>query len=330
MMPPPNITGQLHLGHALDNTIPDILIRTKRMEGYNTLWQPGTDHAAISTEMKIVEQMKEEGITKADISREDFMDRAFKWRDEYGTKIVTQLRRLGSSCDWERERFTLDEGLSEAVTEVFVKLHEKGYIYRGEKIVNWCPHCKTTISDAEVEHEDKEGGFWHFTYKIDGTNESLEFATTRPETILGDTAIAVNPNDEKYAKYVGKTVTVPIVNRTIPIIADDYVEMDFGTGVVKITPAHDPNDFMVGQRHNLPLINIMNDDATMNENCLHYEGLDRYEARKKIIDEFTEMGQFVGKKAITHAVGTHDRCKQIIEPLVKLQWFVQNLEEKKP
>ncbi len=330
MMPPPNITGQLHLGHALDNTIQDILIRTKRMEGFNTLWQPGTDHAAISTEMKIVEAMKLEGLSKSDVTRDEFLKRAFEWRDEYGTKIVTQLRRLGTSCDWERERFTMDEGLSDAVLEVFVQLYNKGYIYRGEKIVNWCPHCKTTISDAEVEHEDKEGGFWHFTYKIDGTNETLEFATTRPETILGDTAIAVNPNDERYAKYVGKTVTVPIVNRVIPIIADDYVEADFGTGVVKITPAHDPNDFMVGQRHNLPLITIMNDDATMNENTLHYEGLDRYDARKKIIEEFTAMGQFVGKKDITHAVGTHDRCKQTIEPLVKLQWFVKMEELAKP
>ncbi len=330
MMPPPNITGQLHLGHALDNSLQDVLIRTKRMQGYNVLWQPGTDHAAISTEMKIVEQMREEGITKADITREQFMERAFNWRDEYGTKIVTQLRRLGSSCDWQRERFTLDEGCSDAVLEVFISLYKKGFIYRGEKIVNWCPHCKTTISDAEVEHEDKEGGFWHFTYKIDGTDESLEFATTRPETILGDTAIAVNPSDERFAKYVGKTVTVPIVNRTIPIIADEYVEADFGTGVVKITPAHDPNDFMVGQRHNLPLINIMNDDATMNEKTLHYEGLDRYEARKKIIEEFTELGQYVGKKDITHAVGTHDRCKQTIEPLVKLQWFVKMEDLAKP
>ncbi len=330
MMPPPNITGQLHLGHALDNALQDILIRTKRMEGYNVLWQPGTDHASISTEMKIVDKMKEEGITKADITREEFLERAFAWRDEYGTKIVTQLKKLGSSCDWQRERFTLDEGLSKAVEEVFIKLYDKGYIYRGEKLINWCPHCKTTISDAEVDHEDKEGGFWHFKYKIDGTNEFLEFATTRPETILGDTAIAVNPDDERYTKYVGKTVTVPIVNRTIPIIADDYVEKDFGTGVVKITPAHDPNDFMVGQRHNLPIINVMNDDASMNENALSYEGLDRYDARKRIIEEFTEMGLYVGKKDITHAVGTHERCKNVIEPLIKLQWFVKMEELAKP
>ncbi|MFV0504837.1 MAG: valine--tRNA ligase [Lachnospirales bacterium] len=330
VMPPPNVTGQLHLGHALDNTLQDILIRTKRMEGYNVLWQPGTDHASISTEVKIVNQMAEEGLTKEAIGREAFMKRAWAWKEEYGNTIVSQLKKMGSSCDWSRERFTMDTGLSEAVLEVFVKLYEKSLIYKGEKLINWCPHCETTISEAEVDHEDKQGGFWHFKYPIKDTNEFLEFATTRPETMLGDTAIAVNPEDEKYKKYVGKTVTVPFVNREIPIIADEYVEMDFGTGVVKITPAHDPNDFLVGQRHNLPMINIMNDDGTMNEITGKYQGLDRYEARKKIVNDMDNLGLFIGKKEITHSVGTHERCGVVIEPLIKKQWFVKMEDLAKP
>ncbi len=323
VIPPPNITGQLHMGHALDNTIQDILIRTKRMQGYNALWMPGTDHASISTEVKIVEKMAEEGLTKKDIGREAFLERAWAWKDEYGNRILQQLKKLGCSCDWERERFTLDEGLSAAVLEVFVRQYNKGHIYRGEKLVNWCPHCKTTISDAEVNHEDLQGNFWHFKYQITGTDEYIAFATTRPETMLGDTAVAVNPDDERYAKFVGKTVTVPIVNREIPIIADEYVEKDFGTGVVKITPAHDPNDFMVGERHNLPRINIMNDDGSMNENAGSYQGLDRYEARKRIIEEFKTLGLFIKQEPITHAVGLHERCNQVVEPLMKLQWFMK-------
>ena len=329
MMPPPNITGQLHLGHAM-YTIQDILIRFKRMQGYSTLWLPGTDHASISTEVKIVDAMQQEGLTKADVGREDFLRRAWDWKEEYGGRIVSQLKKLGASCDWERERFTMDEGLSDAVEEVFMRLYEKGYIYRGEKLINWCPHCKTTISDAEVDHEDKNGSFWHFKYPIDGSNEFLQFATTRPETMLGDTAIAVNPKDERYAHLVGKTVTVPIVDRQIPVIADSYVEIDFGTGVVKITPAHDPNDFEVGSRHNLPLINVMHDDGSINENGGSYNGLDRYEARKKIITEFTELGLFVKEEPITHSVGTHERCHVVIEPLLKLQWFVKMEEMAKP
>ncbi len=323
VIPPPNITGQLHMGHALDNTLQDILIRTKRMQGYNALWVPGTDHASISTEMKIVEKMAEEGLTKADIGREAFLERAWKWKDEYGSRILQQLKKLGCSCDWQRERFTLDEGLSAAVLEVFVRQYDKGLIYRGEKLVNWCPHCKTTISDAEVNHEDLQGNFWHFKYPINGTGEFIAFATTRPETMLGDTAVAVNPTDERYTKYIGKTVTVPIVNREIPIIADDYVEKDFGTGCVKITPAHDPNDFLVGERHNLPRINIMNDDGSMNENAAAYQGLDRYEARKQIIEEFKNLGLFIKQEPITHAVGLHERCNKVVEPLMKLQWFMK-------
>ncbi|MFV0441812.1 MAG: valine--tRNA ligase [Lachnospirales bacterium] len=331
IQPPPNITGQLHMGHALDNTYQDVLIRTKRMQGYNALWLPGTDHASISTEVKIVQKMASEGITKADITREEFLVRAWEWKEEYGNIIVEQVKRIGCSCDYDKERFTMDEGNNKAVTEVFINLYNKGYVYRGEKLINWCPHCKTTISDAEVDHEDVDGAFYHMTYKVKETGEMLEFATTRPETILGDTAIAVHPEDEKYKHLVGKTVTVPIVNREIPIIADEYVEMDFGTGVVKITPAHDPNDFEVGARHNLEIINIMNDDGTMNENSgVDYNGLDRYEARKKIVEDFDRLGQFVKKKEITHAVGKHERCKTVIEPLIKLQWFVKMEELAKP
>ncbi|MBQ7265926.1 MAG: valine--tRNA ligase [Firmicutes bacterium] len=330
VIPPPNITGHLHMGHALDETLQDILIRWKRMQGYNTLWLPGTDHAAISTEVKIVNQMKEEGITKDDIGREGFLERAWKWKEEYGGTILNQLKKLGCSCDWDRERFTMDEGLSDAVLTVFCKLYEKGYIYRGEKLINWCPKCQTTISDAEVEHEDKQGGFWHIKYPIKGTDKFLEFATTRPETMLGDTAIAVHPEDERYKDVVGLTCILPFVDREIPIIADEYVDREFGTGVVKITPAHDPNDFEVGVRHKLPVINIMNDDGTINENGGKFAGMDRYEARELIVKELTEMGLFIKKEDITHAVGTHDRCHCVIEPLVKKQWFVKMEEMAKP
>ncbi len=330
VIPPPNITGQLHMGHALNNTIQDILIRMKRMEGYSTLWMPGTDHASISTEVKIVDSMAAEGLTKDDVGREGFLKRAWDWNEKYGGTIVNQLKKLGSSCDFDRIRFTMDEGLSEAVLEVFVRLYNEGYIYRGEKLINWCPKCQTTISDAEVEHEDKNGSFWHFKYRINGTDEYIQFATTRPETMLGDTAVAVNPKDKRFTHLVGKTVTVPIVNREIPIIADEYVEMDFGTGVVKITPAHDPNDFMVGERHGLARINIFNDDGTLNRNAGRYEGLDRFKAREEIIKEFKELGLFIKTEAITHAVGVHDRCSEVIEPLIKLQWFVKMEELAKP
>ena len=330
VIPPPNITGHLHMGHALDNTMQDILIRWKRMQGYNALWVPGTDHAAISTEVKIVNKMREEGLTKEDIGREGFLKRAWAWKEEYGSTILNQLKKLGSSCDWERERFTMDAGLSDAVLTVFCKLYEKGYIYQGEKLINWCPTCQTTISDAEVEHEDKQGGFWHIKYPIKGTDRFLEFATTRPETMLGDTAIAVHPDDERYKDIVGKVCVVPFVNREIPIIADEYVDMEFGTGVVKITPAHDPNDFEVGERHNLPKINILNDDGTINANGGKFEGMDRYDARKQIVEELDEMGLFIRKEEINHAVGVHDRCHTVIEPLIKKQWFVKMEELAKP
>lgn len=330
VIPPPNITGHLHMGHALDNTMQDILIRWKRMQGYNALWVPGTDHAAISTEVKIVNKMREEGLTKEDIGREGFLKRAWAWKEEYGSTILNQLKKLGSSCDWERERFTMDAGLSDAVLTVFCKLYEKGYIYQGEKLINWCPTCQTTISDAEVEHEDKQGGFWHIKYPIKGTDRFLEFATTRPETMLGDTAIAVHPDDERYKDIVGKACVVPFVNREIPIIADEYVDMEFGTGVVKITPAHDPNDFEVGERHNLPKINILNDDGTINANGGKFEGMDRYDARKQIVEELDEMGLFIRKEEINHAVGVHDRCHTVIEPLIKKQWFVKMEELAKP
>lgn len=330
VIPPPNITGHLHMGHALDNTMQDILIRWKRMQGYNALWVPGTDHAAISTEVKIVNKMREEGLTKEDIGREGFLKRAWAWKEEYGSTILNQLKKLGSSCDWERERFTMDAGLSDAVLTVFCKLYEKGYIYQGEKLINWCPTCQTTISDAEVEHEDKQGGFWHIKYPIKGTDRFLEFATTRPETMLGDTAIAVHPDDERYKDIVGKVCVVPFVNREIPIIADEYVDMEFGTGVVKITPAHDPNDFEVGERHNLPKINILNDDGTINANGGKFEGMDRYDARKQIVEELDEKGLFIRKEEINHAVGVHDRCHTVIEPLIKKQWFVKMEELAKP
>ena len=330
VMPPPNVTGQLHMGHALDNTMQDILIRYKRMQGYEALWQPGTDHAAIATEVKVIDKLKKEGIEKEDLGREGFLKEAWKWKEEYGGRIIRQLKRLGSSADWDRERFTMDEGCSEAVKEVFIRLYEKGYIYKGSRIINWCPVCQTSISDAEVVHEEMEGHFWHIRYPIAGTKEYVEIATTRPETMLGDTAVAVHPDDERYRHLVGKKVLLPIVNREIPIIADSYVDQEFGTGVVKITPAHDPNDFEVGRRHNLPEINVMNDDATINENGGKYAGMDRYEARKAIVEELDSLGLLVKVVPHVHSVGTHDRCHTVIEPMIKQQWFVRMEEMAKP
>ena len=336
VIPPPNITGQLHMGHALDNTMQDILIRFKRMQGYNALWQPGTDHASIATEVKIIEKMKEEGIDKHDLGREKFLERAWDWKREYGGRIISQLKKLGSSCDWDRERFTMDEGCNKAVTEVFVRMHEKGYIYKGARIINWCPICNTSISDAEVVYEEQAGHFWHIKYPVmndDGTpsdTEFLTFATTRPETMLGDTAVAIHPEDERYQHLIGKSVMLPLMNRVIPIVTDTYVDREFGTGVVKITPAHDPNDFEVGKRHNLPIINVMNDDATINKNGGKFEGMARYEARKAIVEELDAMGLLVKIEDHSHNVGTHDRCKTTIEPMVKEQWFVKMDELIKP
>ena len=330
VIPPPNITGQLHMGHALDNTMQDILIRFKRMQGYNALWQPGTDHASIATEVKIIEKLKEEGIDKADLGREKFLERAWDWKKEYGGRIIEQLKKLGSSCDWDRERFTMDEGCSKAVEEVFVKMHEKGYIYKGSRIINWCPVCNTSISDAEVEYEEQAGHFWHIKYPIVGTDDFLIFATTRPETMLGDTAVAVNPEDDRYKHLIGKTLMIPIVGREIPVVADSYVDMEFGTGAVKITPAHDPNDFEVGKRHGLAEINILNDDATINANGGKFEGMDRYEARAAIVKELDELGYLVKIEDHVHNVGTHDRCKTTVEPMVKQQWFVKMDELIKP
>ena len=331
VMPPPNITGQLHMGHALDNTIQDILIRWKRMSGYNALWVPGIDHASISTEVKVVAQMAKEGLKKEDIGREKFLDRCWAWKEQYGNIILNQLRKLGSSCDWDRVRFTMDEGCSDAVLETFTRLYNKGYIYKGEKLINWCPKCMTTISDAEVNHEDKEGHFWHIKYPIAGEEgRFVELATTRPETMLGDTAVAVHPEDDRYKDLIGKNAILPIVNKEIPIIADSYVDREFGTGVVKITPAHDPNDFEVGVRHNLPRINVMNDDGTMNENAGKYQGLDRYEARKQIVKQLEDEGLLVKIENITHAVGVHERCGTVVEPLIKKQWFVKMDELAKP
>ena len=336
VMPPPNITGQLHMGHALDNTMQDILIRFKRMQGYNALWQPGTDHASIATEVKIIEAMREEGLTKEDLGRDGFLARAWDWKKEYGGRIISQLKKLGSSCDWDRERFTMDDGCNKAVTEVFCKMHEKGWIYKGSRIINWCPVCNTSISDAEVEYQEQAGHFWHIKYPVIDENgepsktEFLTFATTRPETMLGDTAVAVHPDDERYKHLHGKKVMLPLINREIPIVVDSYVDMEFGTGVVKITPAHDPNDFEVGKRHNLPEINIMNDDATINANGGKFEGLDRYEARKQIVAELDELGLLVKIEDYTHNVGTHDRCKTTIEPMIKKQWFVKMDELIKP
>ena len=330
VIPPPNITGQLHMGHALDNTLQDILIRWKRMSGYCTLWIPGTDHASIATEAKIVEAMRNEGLTKDDLGREKFLERAWEWKRQYGGRIVEQLKKLGSSCDWERERFTMDEGCSKAVKEVFVKYYEKGLIYRGERIINWCPHCCTSISNAEVEYEDQAGHFWHLRYPLTDGSGYVELATTRPETLLGDTAVAVNPKDERYQNIIGKTVTLPLVGREIPVVADSYVDMEFGTGVVKITPAHDPNDFEVGARHDLPIINVMTDDAKIVEDYPEYAGLDRYEARKKIVEDLDKGGFLVKVEDHTHNVGTCYRCGTTIEPRVSLQWFVKMADLAKP
>lgn len=322
VIPPPNITGQLHMGHALDNTLQDILIRYHRMNGYNTLWLPGTDHASIATEAKIVEAMRKEGITKEDIGREKFLERAWEWKRQYGGRIIEQLKKMGSSCDWDRERFTLDEGCNKAVVEVFNNLYEKGLIYRGERIVNWCPHCKTSISDAEVEYEDQAGHFWHLRYPFVDGSGYLELATTRPETMLGDTAVAVNPNDERYKHLVGKMLDLPIVHRQIPVIADDYVDIEFGTGVVKITPAHDPNDFEVGLRHNLEVIDILTDDAHIKDGWGKYSGMDRYEARKAIVEDLKAEGALLEIEDYSHNVGTCYRCGTTIEPKVSKQWFV--------
>ncbi len=323
VIPPPNITGQLHMGHALDETLQDILIRYKRMSGYSALWLPGTDHAAIATEAKIVEAMRKEGITKEEIGREAFMERAWEWNDKFGGRIVEQLKKLGSSCDWSRQRFTMDEGCSKAVKEVFVNLYEKGLIYRGERIINWCPKCQTSISDAEVEYEDQAGHFWHIRYPLTDGSGYVELATTRPETLLGDTAVAVNPEDERYKDLVGKTLTLPLVGREIPIVADDYVAMDFGTGVVKITPAHDPNDFEVGLRHNLPIINVLTDDAKIVDDYADYAGMDRYDARKKIVEDLDKGGFLVKVEDHDHNVGTCYRCGTTVEPKVSTQWFVK-------
>lgn len=323
VMPPPNITGQLHMGHALDNTLQDILIRYRRMQGYCTLWLPGTDHASIATEAKIVEAMRKEGLSKEDLGREKFLERAWQWKKEYGGRICDQLNKMGSSCDWQRERFTMDEGCNKAVKEVFVNLYNKGLIYRGERIINWCPHCMTSISDAEVEYEDQAGHFWHLRYPLADGSGYIDLATTRPETLLGDTAVAVNPNDERYKDMVGKTLILPIVHREIPIVADDYVEMEFGTGVVKITPAHDPNDFEVGLRHNLPVINVLTDDAKIVDNYPKYAGMDRYEARKAIVADLEAEGALIKVEDYNHNVGTCYRCGTTVEPKVSKQWFVK-------
>ena len=323
VIPPPNITGQLHMGHAWDETLQDILIRWKRMQGYSALWLPGTDHASIATEAKIVEAMRQEGITKEDLGRDGFLERAWAWKDKFGGRILEQLKLLGSSCDWDRLRFTMDEGCSKAVRHVFVKLYNEGLIYRGERIINWCPNCKTAISDAEVEFEEKDGSFWHLRYPLADGSGYVELATTRPETMLGDTAVAVHPEDERYKHLVGKKVILPLVNKEIPIVADEYVEMDFGTGVVKITPAHDPNDFEVGRRHDLPVINVMNEDGSINENGGKYAGLSGMEARKQIVKDLEEGGYLIKVEPIKHNVGTCQRCHTVVEPRVSTQWFVK-------
>ena len=331
VMPPPNITGQLHMGHALDNTMQDILTRYKRMQGYNALWQPGTDHASIATEVKVIENIKKQGIDKRDLGREGFLEKCWEWRDEYGSRIINQLKKMGSSADWERERFTMDKGCSEAVLEVFVKLYEKGLIYKGSRIVNWCPVCKTSISDAEVEHEEQDGFFWHINYPVVGEEgRFVEIATTRPETLFGDTAVAVNPDDDRYKDIVGKMLKLPMTDREIPVIADAYVDKEFGTGCVKITPAHDPNDFEVGKRHNLEEITVINDDATMNHYAGKYEGMDRYECRKALVEDLEKQGLLVKVEPHAHNVGTHDRCGTTVEPMVKQQWFVKMDELIKP
>ncbi len=323
VMPPPNITGRLHMGHAMDDTMQDIIIRFKRMQGYNTLWVPGTDHASIATEAKICEQLQKEGVNKDEITREEFLKRAWAWKEEYGENIVSQIKKLGSSCDWSKQRFTMDEGCTKAVREFFVRLYEKGFIYKGERLINWCPKCRTSISDSEVNFEEKDGNFWYIKYKIENSDEYLIVATTRPETMFGDAALAVNPNDGRYKKFIGKNVVVPVVGRLIPVVADDYVDIEVGTGVLKITPAHDPNDFEVGLRHDLPILNVMNDDATMNENTGEYEGLDRYVARKKLVKNLENNGYLVKIKDIKHNVGTCYRCSSVVEPRISNQWFVR-------
>ncbi|SCY69642.1 valine--tRNA ligase [Alkaliphilus peptidifermentans] len=332
VLPPPNITGQLHMGHALDHTLQDVLIRWKRMQGFEALWQPGTDHASIATEVKVVEKLKEEnGLTKKDVGRDEFLKHAWKWKEEYGGRIVEQMKKLGDSCDWSRERFTLDETCSKAVTEVFIKLYEKGLIYRGNRIINWCPECKTSLSDAEVEHEEKSGNFWHVKYPVvDSEDEFIEIATTRPETMLGDTAVAIHPEDERYKHLIGKTLMLPLMNREIPIIEDEYVDPEFGTGAVKITPAHDPNDFEIGLRHNLPQIVVMENDATINERGGKYVGMDRYEARKQIVKDLEELGLLVKVKDHAHSVGQCYRCNTVVEPVTSLQWFVKMESLAKP
>ena len=331
VMPPPNITGQLHMGHALDNTMQDILIRYKRMQGYNALWQPGTDHASIATEVKVIETLKKQGIDKADLGREGFLEKCWDWKEEYGGRIIKQLKKLGSSADWERERFTMDEGCSHAVQDVFIKLFDKGWIYKGSRIVNWCPICKTSISDAEVEHEEQDGFFWHINYPVVGEEgRFVEIATTRPETLFGDTAVAVNPDDDRYKDIIGKNLILPTTGREIPVIADAYVDKEFGTGCVKITPAHDPNDFEVGKRHGLEEIVVINDDATMNALAGKYVGMDRYECRKALVADLEEMGLLVKVEPHSHNVGTHDRCGTTVEPMIKQQWFVKMDEMIKP
>ena len=324
VIPPPNVTGQLHMGHALDETLQDILIRYKRMQGFAALWVPGTDHAGIATQIKVEEDLRiNEGLTRYDLGRDKFLERVWQWKEKFGNRIINQIKKLGCSCDFTRERFTMDEGCSKAVRDVFVKLYEKGLIYQGSRIINWCPHCKTALSDAEVEYSEQEGFFWHIKYPVVGSDEYIEIATTRPETLLGDTAVAVHPDDERYTHLVGKKLLLPLVNREIPVIADSYVEKDFGTGAVKITPAHDPNDFEVGLRHNLEQIKVLNDDATINEKGGVYQGLDRYEARKKMVEDLEKLGLLVKIKEHTHNVGSCYRCSTTVEPLTSKQWFVK-------
>ena len=330
VMPPPNITGQLHMGHALDNTLQDTLTRYKRMAGYETLWLPGTDHASIATEAKIVEAMRKEGLTKDDLGREKFLERAWAWKEQYGGRIVEQLKKIGSSCDWSKERFTMDEGCSDAVKEVFVKYYNQGLIYRGERIINWCPHCLTSISNAEVDYADQAGHFWHLRYPFEDGSGYIDLATTRPETLLGDTAVAVNPKDERYKDVVGKMLILPLVGRKIPVIADDYVDIEFGTGAVKITPAHDPNDFEVGQRHGLEVITVLTADAKITEDYPKYAGMDRYEAREAIVKDLQDGGYLTEIEDYSHNVGTCYRCGTTIEPRVSLQWFVKMEELAKP
>ena len=324
VIPPPNVTGQLHMGHALDETLQDILIRYKRMQGYSTLWVPGTDHAGIATQIKVEEELRvNEGLTRYDLGREKFLERVWQWKEKYGSRIINQLKKIGSSCDWDRERFTMDEGCSKAVKEVFVNLYEKGLIYQGSRIINWCPHCITALSDAEVDHAEQPGHFWHIKYNVKDSDDFVVIATTRPETLFGDTAVAVNPEDERYASLVGKTLILPLVGREIPVIADEYVDKEFGTGCVKITPAHDPNDFEVGLRHNLEQIKVMNDDATMNSYAGKYEGMDRYECRKEMIKDLEEMGLLLKIEDHTHNVGECYRCGTTVEPIISKQWFVK-------